>query len=247
MQVSTRSFVKNAKKAMADKSLQKSLSKLSRGFPALRLQAMERLPEFAQLRDDAVALKDHIGGVPGDVGGPPRRGRNMGRGKGRSIVQAVPDHQRQAAFLRRAAQKEDLAFGAFLGAPVFNARLARHRGDGLGAVAGNQDHLGSAFRQGGDDGLGVPARPVGKTKANRSPARPYQPQFGCAGRGPRIARNTAPLSPPEANQPIGTFPFQPGTGNFLYPGKGFDPGPDQGARQGMGAGRRQGRPDTADR
>ncbi|HER27391.1 MAG TPA: lactate utilization protein, partial [Rhodospirillales bacterium] len=59
MQVSTRSFVKNAKKAMADKSLQKSLSKLSRGFPALRLQAMERLPEFAQLRDDAVALKDH--------------------------------------------------------------------------------------------------------------------------------------------------------------------------------------------
>jgi len=59
MQATTRSFVANAKKAMADRNLRGALSKLTRGFPIKRLEAMARLPEFEALRDDAVAIKDH--------------------------------------------------------------------------------------------------------------------------------------------------------------------------------------------
>ncbi len=59
MRVTTRSFVANAKKGIADANLQKALSKLSHGFPLRRQAAMDRLPEFEALRDDAVAIKDH--------------------------------------------------------------------------------------------------------------------------------------------------------------------------------------------
>ena len=59
MQATTRSFVANAKTAMADAGLRAALSKLTRGFPLKRLAAMDRLPEFETLRDDAVAIKDH--------------------------------------------------------------------------------------------------------------------------------------------------------------------------------------------
>ena len=59
MEPTTRSFVANAKKAIADENLHTALSKLTRGFPVKRLDAMARLPEFEQLRDDAKAIKDH--------------------------------------------------------------------------------------------------------------------------------------------------------------------------------------------
>jgi len=59
MQVTSKSFVANAKKGLADANLQSSLARLSTGFPIARLAAIDRMPEFEQLRDDAVAIKDH--------------------------------------------------------------------------------------------------------------------------------------------------------------------------------------------
>ncbi len=59
MEVTTRTFVANAKKGINDTNLRRALSKLTRGFPLKRLAAMDRLPEFEALRDDAVAIKNH--------------------------------------------------------------------------------------------------------------------------------------------------------------------------------------------
>jgi len=59
MQVTSRSFVANAKKGLADANLQTALARLSTGFPMARLAAIDRMPEFERLRDDAVAIKDH--------------------------------------------------------------------------------------------------------------------------------------------------------------------------------------------
>ncbi len=59
MRVTTQSFSANAKRAIDDPGLRAALSKLSRGFPMKRLAAIDRLPEFAALCDDARAIKDH--------------------------------------------------------------------------------------------------------------------------------------------------------------------------------------------
>jgi len=59
MELNAHNFKENAKKALEDKDLQASLQKLGTGFPLKRLAAMERLPEFDELRDQARDIKDH--------------------------------------------------------------------------------------------------------------------------------------------------------------------------------------------
>lgn len=59
MELNAHNFKENAKKALEDKDLQASLQKLGTGFPLKRLAAMERLPEFEDLRDQARDIKDH--------------------------------------------------------------------------------------------------------------------------------------------------------------------------------------------
>ena len=51
MEITAENFKENAKRAIADENLRSALSKLSEGFPAKRLEATERLPEFEALRD----------------------------------------------------------------------------------------------------------------------------------------------------------------------------------------------------
>jgi len=59
MAFSTKSFEKNAEKALADAELQRALLNVKRGFIAKRDSAVEKLPEFDQLRGEARAIKDH--------------------------------------------------------------------------------------------------------------------------------------------------------------------------------------------
>lgn len=59
MKLNAHNFKENASKALNDKDLQASLQKLGTGFPLKRLAAMERLPEFEELRDQARDIKDH--------------------------------------------------------------------------------------------------------------------------------------------------------------------------------------------
>ncbi len=53
------SFVANAHRAIHDPKLQQSLSRFKEGFPVKRRNAIERMPEFDDLREDAKAIKDH--------------------------------------------------------------------------------------------------------------------------------------------------------------------------------------------
>jgi L-lactate dehydrogenase complex protein LldF len=55
-----RQFKSNARDAIDSRNLQNALAKLSSGFPARRLQAAARLPEFEALRDEARLIKDHV-------------------------------------------------------------------------------------------------------------------------------------------------------------------------------------------
>jgi L-lactate dehydrogenase complex protein LldF len=59
MRSTAKSFKINSKRAIADPKLQDALSRLSAGFPARRRAAIERLPEFGELRADARRIKDH--------------------------------------------------------------------------------------------------------------------------------------------------------------------------------------------
>ena len=59
MDSQTRTFKSNAKTAMADDQLAAALTRLGEGFPLRRAEAIDRLPEFDQLRDAAKAIKDH--------------------------------------------------------------------------------------------------------------------------------------------------------------------------------------------
>ncbi len=59
MESTAHRFDDNVRKALADDKLQAALAKLSLGFPVMRLKAIDRLPEFEDLRDAATALKDH--------------------------------------------------------------------------------------------------------------------------------------------------------------------------------------------
>ena len=55
-----RQFKGMARGAINNRNLQNALAKLSQGFPARRLQAASRLPEFEALRDEARSIKDHV-------------------------------------------------------------------------------------------------------------------------------------------------------------------------------------------
>lgn len=59
MESQTRHFKENAREAMADGQLAQALTRLGEGFPLRRAEAIDRLPEFDQLRDAAKAIKDH--------------------------------------------------------------------------------------------------------------------------------------------------------------------------------------------
>jgi L-lactate dehydrogenase complex protein LldF len=60
METSTENFKENVSQAIADENLRAALSKLSEGFPAKRLEAVSRLPEFEALRDQARDIKSHV-------------------------------------------------------------------------------------------------------------------------------------------------------------------------------------------
>jgi L-lactate dehydrogenase complex protein LldF len=55
----TPSFSEAAAQALADQDLQRALLNVKRGFIAKRAKARDKLPEFARLRDEARAIKDH--------------------------------------------------------------------------------------------------------------------------------------------------------------------------------------------
>ena len=60
MDATSHAFTENSRRALADDRLQDALHRLADGFPARRLEAIARLPEFDQLRAQARAIKDHV-------------------------------------------------------------------------------------------------------------------------------------------------------------------------------------------
>jgi len=56
----SQAFKANAHEALRDTYLQKALENMRQGFPQKRLEAISRLPEFEDLRDQAKAIKDHV-------------------------------------------------------------------------------------------------------------------------------------------------------------------------------------------
>jgi L-lactate dehydrogenase complex protein LldF len=60
MDATSSAFPENSRRALADERLQKALHRLADGFPARRREAVDRLPEFDQLRAQARAVKDHV-------------------------------------------------------------------------------------------------------------------------------------------------------------------------------------------
>ena len=59
MEVTSDRFAENVQEALADTNLRAALERLARGFPVMRRAAVDRLPEFEALRDEAVAIKNH--------------------------------------------------------------------------------------------------------------------------------------------------------------------------------------------
>src|SRR5260370_17704269 len=59
MQPTSHSFPANARLGLADPVLQRALGLARTGFPLRRTQAIERLPEFEDLREEGRAIKDH--------------------------------------------------------------------------------------------------------------------------------------------------------------------------------------------
>jgi L-lactate dehydrogenase complex protein LldF len=60
MEPTTGTFEKNARDALGDAKLRDALARLADGFPAKRREAVERLPEFEALRDQARDIKHHV-------------------------------------------------------------------------------------------------------------------------------------------------------------------------------------------
>src|SRR6059058_860133 len=60
MQPTSHSFPANARAGLADPILQQALGLARTGFPQRRLEAIERLPEFEELREEGRAIKDHV-------------------------------------------------------------------------------------------------------------------------------------------------------------------------------------------
>jgi L-lactate dehydrogenase complex protein LldF len=59
MQITSQTFKANSVKALADVELQRALGNVERGFIDKRQKAVDALPEFDRLRDNAVAIKNH--------------------------------------------------------------------------------------------------------------------------------------------------------------------------------------------
>jgi L-lactate dehydrogenase complex protein LldF len=59
MHPTSHAFPANARAGLADPVLQRALGLARTGFPARRAQAIARLPEFEELREDGRAIKDH--------------------------------------------------------------------------------------------------------------------------------------------------------------------------------------------
>jgi L-lactate dehydrogenase complex protein LldF len=59
MEPSSRAFTENARAALEDAGLQRALAMMKAGFVVNRAAAVERLPEFDALCDEARAIKDH--------------------------------------------------------------------------------------------------------------------------------------------------------------------------------------------
>jgi len=60
MQATSRDFKANAHKALGNPNLQRAMGMMRTGFPKNRAQAIARLPEFDALRDEGVAIKNHV-------------------------------------------------------------------------------------------------------------------------------------------------------------------------------------------
>lgn len=60
MQIKSPEFKENSRIALKDVNLQKALSNLKAGFPVKRANAVDRMPEFEDLRNEARDLKNHI-------------------------------------------------------------------------------------------------------------------------------------------------------------------------------------------
>lgn len=60
MEVTSPTFKANAHAALQNDYLQQALDKMRAGFPARRLDAISKLPEFEDLRDQGKALKNHV-------------------------------------------------------------------------------------------------------------------------------------------------------------------------------------------
>ena len=60
MQPTSHSFPANARAGLADPILQQALGLARTGFPQRRLEAIARLPEFEELREEGRAIKDHV-------------------------------------------------------------------------------------------------------------------------------------------------------------------------------------------
>src|SRR5712692_10545224 len=59
MEPTSRNFAANARVGLADPVLQRALGLARTGFPARRAEAIARLPEFEELREEGRAIKDH--------------------------------------------------------------------------------------------------------------------------------------------------------------------------------------------
>ena len=59
MLATSRDFVANARAGLANENLQRALGRARTGFPLRRRLAVERLPEFEELREVARSIKDH--------------------------------------------------------------------------------------------------------------------------------------------------------------------------------------------
>jgi len=60
MQPTSLDFKSNAHRALGDPNLQRAMEMMRTGFPKNRAAAIARLPEFEALRDEGVAIKNHV-------------------------------------------------------------------------------------------------------------------------------------------------------------------------------------------
>ncbi len=60
MQPTSQDFKANAHRALGDHNLQRAMGMMRTGFPKNRAAAIARLPEFDALRDEGVAIKNHV-------------------------------------------------------------------------------------------------------------------------------------------------------------------------------------------